>query len=348
VLTDPLHSPIGAILSWEPLRHNASNQATGGIWRVTGEHRTAVLKHATAAGTGTANWPVGTDGDHFNYWKREYLAYTTGAVHDYGTGTAIAAPRLLAAGERPDGSIELWLDEVDGEPADKWTPKRLATFARDLGRAQGRLIDEPVHEWHSTRWLRQYAGRFAYDDVPWDHPVAEAHWDTELRLSLLVLWERRHELFDWAEAMPQTLCHLDVWPANLIGRGDQSILLDWSFIGHGAIGEDIANLIADTFFDGFQPVERLDEVEQTVTESYIEGLAETGYKDERFVRLAIAFTGAAKYCWLAPMMLTNLDAGKSTANANYDDETDNAAVMERRRPIFDMIARWGQTGLNYR
>jgi hypothetical protein len=132
---------------------------------------------------------------------------------------------------------------------------------------------------------------------------------------------------------------------NLIERHGNPVLLDWSFTGRGAIGEDVSNLIADTFFDGLQPLERLAETETLVTDAYITGLAAAGYRNEADTRKAIAATGAAKYCWLAPAMLTRLAAGHSTASADYDTETDDARVLERRRPIFAMLIRWARAAL---
>jgi hypothetical protein len=347
VLTDPLHSPIGTpVHTATALQHNTGNQATGGIWRVSGPGGDAILKHLTPNGGGFEHWEPSDDPRHWNYWRREHLAYTTGFAASYGAAAGIGAPALLAAGERPDGSRELWLEAVDGVHGRHWTAPMLADFARHLGVAQGLHRDSPEEPWHSRRFLRQYAGRRDYPAIPWDHPAAAAHWPRDTREGLRLIWERRNDLFTIAEHLPQTLCHLDVWPMNLIQRGSEPVLLDWSFTGRGAIGEDIANLIADTFFDGLQPVEHLAETEAAITDAYLTGLAETGHPEHNATRKAIAATGAAKYCWLAPAMLTRLAAGRPIASADYDTAED-AAVLARRRPIFDMLVRWARTALDH-
>jgi len=43
-------------------------------------------------------------------------------------------------------------------------------------------------------------------------------------------------------------------------------------------------------------------------------------------------------------MLTRIAAGQPIASADYDAAGD-AAVLERRRPIFDMLVRWARTAL---
>ncbi|MEU6859992.1 phosphotransferase [Glycomyces sp. NPDC046736] len=344
MLSNPLHSPIGTPHTATQLTHNTGNQTTGGIWQVTGPGGAAVLKHLTPKGNGHTHWKTSNHPHHWNYWQREHLAYTSGFAASYGREAGIGAPALLASGERPDGSRELWLEAVNGIHGRHWTTPMLTDFTHRLGIAQALHHHNPEPPWLSHHFLRQYAGRRDLTDIPWDHPTAAAHWPTATRTGLRLIWERRNDLFDIAEHLPQTICHLDVWPMNLLQRDNQPILLDWSFTGTGAIGEDVANLIADTFFDGLQPIEHLAETEALTTDAYITGLAEAGYTQPATTRKALAATGAAKYCWLAPTMLTRLAAGKPIASADYDTATD-AAVLQRRRPIFDMLIRWAHTAL---
>ncbi|GAA1690736.1 hypothetical protein GCM10009830_43050 [Glycomyces endophyticus] len=343
MLDDPRHSPIGTPARATALTHNTGNQATGGIWAVTGPGGSAILKHLTPAGDGRGDWSASPDPRHWNYWRREPLAYTTGFAAAYGRDHGIGAPDLLAAGERPDGSVELWLEHVTGTPGTGLGPDDLAEFAYRLGAVQGRPA--PDLPWHSHRFLRSYAGRRDLGPVDWDHPAAAAHWPADLREGLRTIWNRRADLFARTEAAPQTACHLDVWPMNLYRRpGGEFVLLDWAFTGRGAIGEDLANLIPDTFFDGHQDVDRLADTETALTGAYLRGLAEAGHRDEAGVRKAVAAAGAAKYCWLAPVMLQGLTAGRPIGSSDYDTAADEA-VLERRRPIFAMLVRWARTAL---
>ena len=52
------------------------------------------------------------------------------------------------------------------------------------------------------------------------------------------------------ERLPRAVCHLDVWPNNIIRRAaGEIVLVDWAFAGDGALGEDIGNLVPDCVFD---------------------------------------------------------------------------------------------------
>ena len=55
------------------------NAATGGIWRVLGAAGSAVLKVARlpASPDPAKSFPTGDDPTHWNYWRRESLAYET-------------------------------------------------------------------------------------------------------------------------------------------------------------------------------------------------------------------------------------------------------------------------------
>ena len=103
------------------------------------------------------------------------------------------------------------------------------------------------------------------------------------------LHRERHDFYDLAEACPRTLCHLDVWPANLIQRDDGTfVLFDWSFCGDGALGEDVANLIPDAVFDLLVPASMLDDLAPAVEEAYLAGVGESGWDgDERWIRLGL-------------------------------------------------------------
>ncbi|NGN65397.1 aminoglycoside phosphotransferase [Streptomyces sp. A7024] len=330
----------------EELPHNRNNQATGGIWRVP--ERGAVLKVCTPGDGGATGWATSDEPRHWNHWRREVLAYQSGLAESAFADGGVTAPRLRDLETRADGSVALWLEDVAGLAGTGWTVAQLGDFARRLGAGQARWAADglPPHAWLSRRWLRQYVRYIGAKDVPeqldWDHPVAAAAWPEELRGGLRRLWEKREYLFAAAEAAPRTLCHLDVWPMNLIAAADgRSVLLDWAFVGDGAVGEDAANLIVDSVSDGLIDAGLLPGIHEAVLEGYLAGLREAGSRvPEGEVRRAVAASGAAKYAWLAPMMLARLAAGVPVGSASYDAGGGAEEVLRRRRGMCELLVRW--------
>jgi hypothetical protein len=334
---------VGSVLSVAELTHNAANEATGGLWLVTGTLSQAVLKIARPPSSsgldslGSA-WPTSDEPAHWNYWQREVLAYETDLVSSYAP-FGIAAPTLLSCSELPSGEIALWLSVVPGTPAISWTPAELGAFAERLGAAQGAYIDRiPSVPWLSRDWLDAYLARtttWVRWDVDWSHPIA-AVWPPDVRAALVLLWESRTDLLARARASaPLTLAHLDVWPMNIIG----SALLDWSFVGIGGIGEDPANLIIDSVTDGLMPASYLPEIESLVTSSYADGL---GLPPDG-VRRAIRLYGAAKYAWFGAAVMGRAINEGTLGHANYRIPESVEESLVRHIGLVTMLADWSTT-----
>jgi hypothetical protein len=330
----------------EPLVHNRGNAATGGIWRVARDGGTAVLKIATPGRPdAAAHWATGEDPGHWNYWRREVLAYRSGLAAGAYAGAGLRAPELLAAVDRPDGSVALWLEDVAGTPGPRCTPGQLGDVARRLAAGHARWLGSPPDiDWLARDWLRDYTLSRPHEHAApdWDHPVAAATWPPALRADLRRLWHRRHDVLAAADRLPRTLCHHDLWPMNLAVTRSGPVLFDWSFVGPGAIGEDAANLVLDTFFDGLVDAAALPEVAAAVTGGYRAGLA--GAVDGGTVDRAIAVTGAAKYTWLAPLMIGWVARGAAGRGA-YDRRDPQAVFAGRRAPL-ELLARWSHTALS--
>ena len=342
-----LPAVLGEVRAVEPLRHGLGNTATRGIWRVHGNQGSAVLKVAgPPVGTEQAKaFPAGDEPAHWNYWRREALAYRTGLAATAYAGAGIAAPALLAASDRADGAIELWLTDLSGAAGFDWPVPRLARLGYELGAAQarwaGRVPDLP---WLSRRWLAQYlaAGPPRLTSVgaaDWDHPSV-AVWPAPVRRELQRLWAAPQRALAAAEGAARTLCHLDVWPANLVDDAGASVLLDWSFAGEGAIGEDAANLIIDSCADGLMDAALLPEIAETVTAGYLRGLRDAGWPGSAdSVRAAIAACGAAKYSWFGPAVVSRA-VRDHLGPSSYGQDRSASEALRRVTGIVTLIADW--------
>ena len=221
------------------LTHNSRNPVTADVWAEEG----VVHKLLTRRGEAAPGWERSDDERHWNYWKREALAYESGLPGRLG----LDAPRLVGVSERTD-EVELRIEQVDGRHAEELTPADLELAAGALGRAQG-AAELPADEWLSRGYLRShsdYPANWALldDDAAWSQPLIRDHFPAALRDGLVRLHGRREALLGLMEGLPRTVCHLDVWHRNLVRRAAGEIaFLDWAFVGDGAVGEDIGNLI---------------------------------------------------------------------------------------------------------
>ena len=181
-----------------------------------------------------------------------------------------------------------------------------------------------------------------YSDEAWRRALVRDNFPSGLRRGLVCLHEEREWFFTLMERLPRTLCHLDVWPKNLFAGIDETFtLVDWSFVGEGALGEDIGNLVPDSVFDPSVPARTLASLDREVFGGYISGLREAGWDgDERTVRLGIC-ASAVKYEWLGPLML------QSTSNASQLDyggrETvDAKRLYAERGVVLAFLASWAE------
>ncbi|HMG45811.1 MAG TPA: hypothetical protein VK611_31060 [Acidimicrobiales bacterium] len=318
----------------EPLAHAAVASATAGMWRVRVGERSAVVKVLAHRATGGhENWRSGEAEDHWYYWRREARAYESGLLTSLTGGLRPPECHLIA--ERDDGSVALWLEDLTGAPGSTWPVGRYRDAARHLGRAQGEFVAGrplPTDPWLSRGWLRAYlAQRDRHlerldDPAAWRHPLVAAWFPDPPVDELRALRHHQDRYLDLLDALPPTLSHLDLHPGNLFDAGGGTAAIDWAFVGRGALGEDVGNLVPDAVFDFHVPPERLDDLYAAVAEGYQAGLQDAGADvtpDE--VRLAMSTTMVAKYSWIAPAIL---------GATSEDQEQLNG------RPIADALASW--------
>jgi hypothetical protein len=307
---------VGTPLDTTLLAHNPLNAVTGGIWRVSGPKRSVILKVVTDGSrhAGPTWWAASREDRHWNSWRREVLAYREELASRFAPD-GVGAPALVELEETDDGAAILWLEDVDGRAGSALAVDDLVALARSLGRAQGGLAaaggwDRP---WLSQRFLREYSASKPTseavwrDEAAWSHPRVNRHLG-DLRADLDALRRDREQLVAWAEACPQTLCHLDLWPPNVVRRADgEFALLDWAFCGSGALGEDVANLVPDSVFDLVLPADVVEDLATRAEDAYLTGTSEGGWTgDRRWVQLGIR-AAAVKYHWLAERLLVDVD-----------------------------------------
>jgi thiamine kinase-like enzyme len=174
--------------------------------------------------------------------------------------------------------------------------------------------------------------------MPWGHPVVAAAWPEPVRVALARLATSWPTMLAVVEALPRTLAHLDVWPANLIWAQGGPTLLDWAFVGDGGIGEDIGNLLIDSVADGHVDVDSLPELVSALTDGYVEGLA--GAVPADAVAHGIRASACAKYAWFGPRAVDRIAREEGIGSRFYDVGGTVTEKLARWRPMVALLGRW--------
>jgi len=261
----------------------------------------------------------------WDYFKREADAYQSGWLDDLPGG--LAAPRCFGVLDHPDGTCWIWLEEVAEEIGPQWPLEQYGLVARHLGQFNGAyLVDRPLPGWSwlSSSWLRYYIEQSAPVMEPLRHAVTSPwgrRWLPEEDSDRYFhLWAERELYLDALDRLPQTICHFDIFRRNLFARrtadgDDQTVVIDWAFVGRGPIGADLNPLVWMSIAIAGAGLDEAREVEEIAFEGYLEGLGDVGWQgDPQQVRLGYTAAGT-RYLypevgrWLAHILDESLHAG---------------------------------------
>jgi hypothetical protein len=302
-----------------------------GVWRLAGDagvdgsprRWSMVLKgwagHEVEGSPSTWNWP-----------HREMELYRSGMLDDLPGG--IRAPWHYGDIERADGSIWVWLEDITDGIQAPWPLDRYATIARQLGQFNGAwLVDRkpPDAAFLSRNWLRAWVelAAPAVEAFTTDADLARSArvYPAEVLDSYARLWRQRHALYNEMAHLPQTFSHMDAFSRNIFvrqrpGEPDDTILIDWSYTGIGAIGEELVPLVGASvgFLDA--PVATIAEMSETALEGYIAGLRDAGWHGD---------TTELQSTFYAAMGL-RYGIGSMRFLLQYLDEPDGNRFIEKR------------------
>lgn len=313
------------LVSWEySVGGAAGNQVSAGVYRFTGLGRdqgdtipwSIILKVIqSSTNGGIVNTGEITNVLHWNYWRREKCAYQSGLLDELPKGLGV--PRCCGIEERAEDVVWLWLEDVADIHEGVWSLERYRQAALHLGRFNGIYLAElplPSFRWLSSRILRQWCTVLRSNNALFDAKSVLSIWRQVIKPHisvrdmdlLLLFWNEHHRLLDVLDRLPQTLCHRDAAPNNLLTRRDrdgteETVAIDWALMGIGPVGEELAPLTAGalTHLEGREARD----ICQVIFDSYLEGLREVGwYGDERIVRcgyiISTAFRVGLWTLWL--------------------------------------------------
>jgi hypothetical protein len=265
--------------------------------------RWSLILKATAVALTAANQTVDADPAQANYWKREVLIYQSGWLDNLPEG--LVAPRCFGVVEYPDQEFWIWLEDVDDSV---WSLETYRPAAFDLGQFSGAYLNGwplPQADWLSTGrtrlWLERGEAGLA-DIQSLSRQSLNQRWLLpEVVTRITALWAERERLLAARDRLPRTFCHHDTGRQNMMRRQNkreqtETVAIDWAFVGTGAVGEDLAPLIAGNVAFNRVEATQLNELEANVWEGYMAGLRQAGWEgDHRLVRFGYTATAALAY-----------------------------------------------------
>lgn len=363
--------PDAAVAASElrPLDYTIVNAASGGLYRLSGTARvdgaeapfSAILKIAIDP-QGRSLIPGGAvhvgggaeDLRHHNYYRREYEAYRSGLLSAVpGVGT----PKLLHAEMKDPSTAWLWLEELAGEPGVLWPFERFAEAARHLAHMNAAWSERPPARtpWMTDGFLRSWTATYDLNGVvayvstteAWNAPLIRAHFPSNLRARIVGAWARLPDRLAALERLFATTCHHDAHAGNLFSRQrngcDETVAIDWAFVGEGAFGEDLAPLVFSSVAQSVRGGGTLSESDrprltEAVFEGYMAGLADAGLEVGRRA-VETAFVTHAGYRYLLAFVNAALRAQDNPAGRPMV-EWMNAAPFEDALDVIAMRVEW--------
>jgi hypothetical protein len=242
-----------------------------------------VLKVVRLADATESRWPASPAEKDPWYWRREPIAYRSGLLDGL-------APACLACVEREDGTVALWLEDV-GTSTEEWSPERLGEAAFRLGLAQAPLCGRPADRAVALPRLAALV------------PAAATSADRRRRRGGPRAGGDEWTTLARLDAAPQTLCHHDFHPGNVLGE----LVIDWAYCGLGARAR-CGCAPRRLALRRVRPARPRYARRPQVWDGYLSGLREGGWSGaERGVRHAFLAGTALRYSWIPGRLGGELD-----------------------------------------
>lgn len=322
------HDPGLTLLSWkvEPLSHEKIIHTTGGLFRFSGTSQNPRGEGTWAIVLKCINEPKGWSREptEWAYWKREPLMFQSDLLDELPQG--LRAPRSYGAIENELG-VWLWLEHIQEATGKHWPLEHFQRAARQLGQFQGAYlcgIHLPQQPWLCRPFFRSVWAENDYwapfmdpltEDNAWKSPIVQRAFQDRYRSRILRLLDEKERFFEVNDRLPQVLCHNDAHRRNLMWTHssktgqEELVALDWAFVGAGAIGNDLGELVGNSLYFLDHISNEFETFSEAILENYLAGVSDNGVDiDPRIVRLGYLisltfFMGVQLPGWAA-MMIT--------------------------------------------
>jgi len=261
--------------------------------------------------------------------------------------------RCYDVAEQLGDSVWLWLEHVQELPGATWPLERHVLAARHFGQFNGAHCGEwpiPDFPWLSRGFVKQWvqtAHAFGLADTAgdpafWEHPVARLVFPTPIAGRVIDLMDDAGRLLAQLERQPQTLSHLDTHYENLFDRcgdrgQDQTVVIDWSFLGAAAVGEDLGMQVSGNLYSLRVDPANARSYYEAALEVYVDGLRDAGWQGApQVARFGSSAAASLRVVTYGIESLRRLfDSGEAWAWAD-------GLVEEQGSTAEETLPRWGQ------
>lgn len=348
-----LDSASAEISDWEhhPISYINTEEASLGLHRFKGTARDKGRDRAWSIVLKVVKAPLReANPAHWNYHRREVLAYEEGLLTDLPGG--LAAPRCLGISKYAGGVCWLWLEDMLDSAREPWSLTEYGQVARNLGQFNGAYLSGrplPHRPWLSRSWIRGWLASYEaedreilaliHDERFWKAPLLDSAFSRPITDEVLRLWDSYDSLLATLDKLPQTFCHLDAYRPNLFLRhaadsSSQTVAVDWVFTGIAAVGEEIANLLAASLIWFEYDATDAHSLDEAVFHGYLAGLQDAGWREDPHIA-RLGFTAACALRWgLVGLwwLLALEDAGeRAELEADWN------------HPLPELVSQWAKT-----
>jgi hypothetical protein len=345
--------------SYWPLTGHAINPVTAGIYGFQGSARDGSQELAWSLILKVIHWVdlSGTpleqnymnEPPDWNYWKREALAYQSGVLR--GCRGNLVPAECYGVVEQADDSAWLWLENVTETGGSAWSLDRHVLAARHFGEFNGAHLARhiPGYPWLCKGFMRQWVTTFlrlgsmepVQNPAVWHHPRVKRAFPLSLAGQLIRLVQDSDLLLAHLEQLPQTMSHHDTHRPNLFARTndsvqDQTVVIDWSFLGLSAVGEDLGNQISGNLYNLAVEPSLARRYYERALQAYMEGLRAAGWRGQpEAVRFACATAASLRFPLFAARHLRSLAGPEERTFADDLAERHGGSIEE-------VLQRWGE------
>jgi hypothetical protein len=287
------------VMNWEVIPIVQGRASPAAVYRIAGNAQTKdgvlpwslVLKESNPPTASTVGDKPSNDPKSWWYWKRELLLYQSGLFAELPEG--FVTPQVYCIEDEPEFN-RIWMEDVREDVGAIWPLQHYGHVAQHFGRFNGLyLAQRPIPPWP---WLMPdliafRVGKAEWADFAHHYPtlretnlLVQRGWTDDLFAAFDRIWHEREHFLQVLANLPQTLLHNDAGRKNLFARRHpaasfETVVLDWGATGMGAIGEDLATIVAQPvwWFNGVRP-EELPELDAIAFPAYVQGLRDVGWQ----------------------------------------------------------------------